>query len=90
MEYDDGTHDYSFSNVITENLYSQVDSEGHQFFLLEEISDHRIDRTYISVAGEVKIRRGGNKHSKKTTRGWELLTQMKEGFSKWVPLKYIK
>ena len=36
------------------------------------------------------ISRGGNKHQKKTTHGWELLAQMKEGFSKWVSLNDLK
>ena len=27
LEYDDGTHNHYFANVIAENLYSQVDSE---------------------------------------------------------------
>ena len=27
LDYDDGTHDHSFINIIAENLYSQVDSE---------------------------------------------------------------
>ena len=34
LEYDDGTHDCYFANIIAENLYSQVDTEGHQFLLL--------------------------------------------------------
>ena len=44
----------------------------------------------ISVADGFLISRGGNKHPKKTTCGWELLPQMKEGFSKWVSLKDLK
>ena len=35
LEYDDWTHDRYFSNIIYENLYSQVDSEEHQFLVLE-------------------------------------------------------
>ena len=30
----------NFPYAIYENLYSQVDSEGHHFLILEEISDH--------------------------------------------------
>ena len=67
-----------------------MDSERRQFLVLEEISDHRIDGKAIAVADEFIISRGGNKNPKKTTRGWELLGQTKEGFSKWVPLKNIK
>ena len=40
IEYDDGTNDRYFANVIAENLYSQIDSEGRQFLVLEEITDH--------------------------------------------------
>ena len=29
LEYDDGIHNCYFSNIISENLYSQVDSDGH-------------------------------------------------------------
>ena len=31
LEYDDRTHDTFFANVISENLYSRVNSEGHHF-----------------------------------------------------------
>ena len=44
----------------------------------------------IYVADGFLIILGGKKHVKKTTCGWELFPQMKEGFSKWVPLKDLK
>ena len=50
LEYDDRTHDRCFTNVIAENLYSQVDSEGHQFFILEDISDNMSYGTAIDMA----------------------------------------
>ena len=90
LEYDDGTHDRYFANVIAENLYSQVDTEGHQFLVVKEISDHRKDGTAIEVADGFDIGKNGNRHPKKTTRGWELLVQMKEAFSKWIALKELK
>jgi hypothetical protein len=34
-------------NVIAENLYSQCDSEGRQFLVLDEIIDHAKDNTAI-------------------------------------------
>ena len=58
--------------------------------ILEEISDHQSDGTYITVDDGFIIIRGGNNYPKKTTRGWELLTQIKEEFSEWVPLKDLK
>ena len=50
LEYNDGTHNWYFGNVIAENLYSQIDLEGHQFLVLEEILDHCKHGTAIEVA----------------------------------------
>ena len=90
MEYDNGTHNWYFGNVIAENPYSQIDLEGHQFLVLEEILDHCKHGTAIEVADVFTIGANGNRHPKKTTWGWELNMKMKEGFSKWVALKDLK
>ena len=56
LEYDDGTHDRHFANIISENLYSQVYSEEHQFLVLENIYDHCSDKMDIAVDdGFIKI-----------------------------------
>ena len=34
LEYQDGTQDQYFSNIIADNLYSLIDSEGHQLIVL--------------------------------------------------------
>jgi len=44
----DGSVEDIFANTIAENLYSQVDSEGRNYFLLREISDHCKDEGAIS------------------------------------------
>ena len=90
LEYDDGTPDKYFANIITVNLYSQIDSEGCQFLVSEEITDHRKDDTSIGIADGFTVSHNGNKHKTKTTRGWEINTKMREGFSEWVPLKDLK
>ena len=77
LEYDDRTHDRYFANVIYDNPYPEVDSEGNQFLVLKYISDHWSDGTAINVAYGLIIKQGGNKHPNKTTRWWKLLTQMK-------------
>ena len=33
------------ANLIAENLYSQVDHEGHHFTLMKEIIDHDVSET---------------------------------------------
>ena len=82
LEYDDGTHDRYFANVIADNLYSQIDSEGQQFLVLEEISDHQKDGTALEVADGYTVGHNGNRTPKKTTCGWQLCVKMKEDFTK--------
>ena len=71
-------------------MYSQVYLEGHQFLVFEEISDHHSYGTAITVEDGFIMSQCGNKHPKKKTRGWDLLTQIREAFSIWVPLNYLK
>ncbi len=45
VQFPDGTQKLYMANVIAENLYSQVDSEGHSFAVLQEIIGHEKDAT---------------------------------------------
>jgi hypothetical protein len=40
IKFTDGTHEKYQANVI-ENMLAQVDTEGNQFLLLQEITDHK-------------------------------------------------
>ena len=50
IEFTDGTTENYFANVIAECMYAQVDSEGNQYQLLSEITDHRSDNSAIQIA----------------------------------------
>jgi hypothetical protein len=78
------------TNLIAENLYSQVNNEGRQFQLLSKITDHRSDRSAINKEDGNFLAKNGSSKPKTTTRGWELLTAWKDGSSSWVKLKDLK
>ena len=59
--------------MIAENMYAQVDDEGNEFLLLDEITDHKSDGTAIQIADGTITSANGTKKPKKTTRGWFLL-----------------
>jgi hypothetical protein len=90
IEYDDGTADRMFANTIAENIYTQVDEEGRHFVLLNEIVDHRSTADAIPVQEGFVIMPNGRKSPKRTTKGWELLVEWKDGSTSWIPLKDIK
>jgi hypothetical protein len=76
--------------VIAENLYSQCDSEGRSFLVLQEIVDHAKDNTAIPISDGFTVSYNGNQIPKKTTQGWKLLCQWKDGSTSWVPLVKLK
>jgi hypothetical protein len=78
------------ANVIAENLYSQVDSEGRQFLILSEITDHSKDASAISKDQGFQRSHNGNEVRRKTTKGWKLCVEWKDGTSTWVPLSELK
>jgi hypothetical protein len=70
VEYMDGTIDRLNTNIIAENLMSQVDPyAGHHFQVLQEIIEHQKDGSAIPVENGFIQTRLGNLHQKKTTRG---------------------
>ncbi|KAI2489216.1 Reverse transcriptase (RNA-dependent DNA polymerase) [Fragilaria crotonensis] len=90
VEFTDGSTENYFANVIAENMFSQIDSEGNQYQLLKEIIDHKSDGSAVALADGYVISRNGNRVPKHTTRGWSLLVSWKDGSSDWVKLKDIK
>ena len=78
------------ANVISENMYSQVDAEGYRYQLLDNIVDHKQDGNAIHPNDLYINKKSGQKHMRQTTSGWNLLVQWKNGTQEWVPLKIFK
>ena len=90
VQFPDGTIDRLTANLIAENLMSQCDENGYHYQALHEIVEHRKDGTALSKENGFIRSKSGNIHPKKTTRGWELLVEWKDGSVTWVPLKDLK
>jgi hypothetical protein len=90
IEFEDGTYDVYFANKIVEDIWSQTDEDGHEHRLLKEICDHRADSTAITKAQGTVYSVNGVGTNKRTTRGWELLVEWKDGSTEWVPLRDLK
>ena len=64
IEFTDGSVDKYTANVITENMFSQVDDEGNQYFLMNEITYHRKDNTSITISDGITSGHNGNESPK--------------------------
>jgi hypothetical protein len=82
IEFPDGRSDEYTANVIAENVYAQCDIEGIQLNLMEGIIDHRTDGHAVAPA-EMYIKHGSNKKVRKTTKGWHLCVEWKDGTTSW-------
>ena len=90
VEYPDGTIEELTANIISENMLSQVEYEGHHYKVLAKVIDHkRYDSAITKVNGLIKSS-NGNLHSKSTNRVWNILVEWKDGSVDWVPLKDLK
>ena len=48
VEYTDRHQDALAANSIAENLFAQVDNEGHHSVLMQDIVDHRVNRREVT------------------------------------------
>jgi hypothetical protein len=82
IEFPDGRSDEYTANVIAENVYAQCDIEGRQYNLMEVIFDHRTDGHAVAPS-EMYIKHGSNNKVRKTTKGWHLCVEWKDGTTSW-------
>lgn len=91
VEFEDGSIEILCANIIAENVLAQVDEEGHRQMLLREIIDHCIDTSQAipKEKGEY-TNKHGVKSKIRTTKGWEMCVEWRDGSTDWVSLKDIK
>ena len=77
VELDDGTVEQFTANIIAELIYSKLDPDGNSVALLEEITDHKRDKTALTMTTGFDPGPNGTRVPKKTTKGWHLLAQFK-------------
>jgi len=90
VEFPDGATDIVTTNLIAENLLSQVDDEGYHHQILKEVVGHRFTDEAVKPEDGFVTCYNGIKRPKLTTKGCEMQVAFKDGTSAWVPLKDIK
>jgi hypothetical protein len=57
VEFTDGTREKYQVNIVAENMFAQVDNEGNQYLLLQEITDDKKDNSAIPISDGIHQRR---------------------------------
>jgi hypothetical protein len=69
------------ANVIAENIYTQCNTEGNQYLLLDEIIDWQKDEPQaVKPEDRFVHSHNSNQHYRKITKGWKLCVKWKQGW----------
>lgn len=88
--FPDGSVQAYGANIIAENLYSQVDEDGHRYQLLEMIIDHLTNGNAVAKEDGYTATKSGHCLQRQTTMGLEFLIQWKDGTKSLCALKELK
>ena len=90
VEFHDGSYADYATNVLIENLYSQVDADGNTSTFLKAIIDHcKLDDAVPMSNGFIQLQTGARRHVI-TTRGWDSQVQWIDGSTSWIALPDLK
>jgi hypothetical protein len=91
VEFPDGQVVEYSANIIAENMYTQCNTEGNQYLLLDEIIDWQKDESQaIKLENKFVHSHNGNQHYRKMTKGWKLCIKWKDGTTSWERLADLK
>jgi hypothetical protein len=88
-KFPDGHSEEYTANIIAENMYAQCDEEGNQFLMLQDIVGHNTDGHTVEC-DYIYIKVGSNIQIRKTTKGWHLCVEWKDGTTSWERLADLK
>ena len=89
VEFADGRTEVMSANVIAQSMYAQCDLDGNEYLLLEAIIDYKKSSSALSLEDQI-IDRNGRRSLRRSTKGWELLCEWKDGSTSWQKLSDLK
>ena len=90
IDFGDGTYHEYTTNLIMENLYSQVDDDGNQYGILKGITNAKSDETAVLKANAWITMPNQLRRRRITTKGWKIKVLWEDGSESWLPLAIVK
>ena len=91
VEFPDGQVKEYGTNIIAENMLTQVDSDGYSLSLMDSIIDHKRDPSQaIPMEDKHITTKSRQERLRKTTKGWKLLIKWKDKSKAWINLADMK
>ena len=90
VEFENGEVSELAANAIAESMYAMCDEDGHQVLMFDSVLDHKKDDTALNKLTQVFVDGQGRKRYKRSTKGWFLCVQWKDGSTSWEKLADFK
>mmetsp|Transcript_24287 Transcript_24287/g.34810 ORF Transcript_24287/g.34810 Transcript_24287/m.34810 type:complete len:1184 (-) Transcript_24287:1334-4885(-) len=90
-EFEDGFIKKYSANAIADAIYAQVDDDGLEHTLFSSIIGHHKKQDALEDdAAFVNTQGSQNPHPVRTTKGWDICIEWKDGSSSWHPLTDVR
>ena len=90
FEYADGEKSALSANLISENMFTQIEEDGNRHVLMDNITDNFFDDVAVKNQDTFVITYSGTKRRRQTTQGVSLCIKLRNGNTTWVVMKDIK
>ena len=90
VKFDDGDEVELTANMIAESIYAQCDPDGNHYNLLEALIDHRRNDSAVQLADQKTVTADGRSYQRRSTAGWQICCQWKDGSTSWENLCKLK
>ena len=90
IKFDDGEVSELTANVIAESMYASCDADGNEYLLIDSIVDYRKNDKALSLEDQKIVTSDGKKARRRSTAGYQLCIQWKDGSTSWQSLKDMK
>ena len=88
--FPDGEVQQYSANVIAQSLYDSADEDGYQYQFLDEIIGHKKLKDVLNKSEGYVVSNNGQRKRVKSTKGWQIQVQWKDGLRSWVPMVDVK
>ena len=89
VEFEYGEQAELATNTIDQNMYAQCDPDRNQYFMFDSIVYFRRSTTALCYADQKVLKADGRYFMRRTTAGWQLCIQWKDGSTSWEKLSEL-
>ena len=85
VEFEDDKEAALAANTIAQSMYAQCDPDGNQDVMFDSIVEFRRSTTVLCYTNQL-VRKDGQHFIQRSTAGWQLYVQWKDGSTSWEKL----